>query len=237
MAKRMTDTAKWDDEWFMGLSAPSKLLWFYLCDSCDHAGLWKVNRKLAEFKIGCGIPWEDCLDEFGARVFSVDDEHWHIRKFVEFQYGPTPNDLNKVHKGVLRLLSMYSLPWCFKGPLKGLARGTEGAKEKETDKDKEKEKDSDAENPFSAEAMEQAKAIMAEDAKPKPPVPQAKSFTDFRAMHGRCYIGKDERPDWEALYRVYGWDVMHEMHSTLTEDRIYLNTATQWLSKNFRITG
>lgn len=85
--------------------------------------------------------------------------------------------------------------------------------------------------------LEKAKAIMAADkatgAKPLPP--QAKSFRDFRSVHGRCFIGKDEREDWEALYKTWGWDAMSDMHTTLTDDRIYLNSATQWLSKNYKL--
>ncbi len=145
MARRMTDTAKWDDAWFMGLSASAKLLWFYLCDECDHAGIWNVNRRLAEFKIGCGVSWEDCLHELGDRVTVMPcGERWHIGKFVEFQYGPTPNAANKAHKGVLRLLAIHALPWSFDGASKGHRRGLEGAKEKEKEKalDKEKVKDS-----------------------------------------------------------------------------------------------
>lgn len=90
---------------------------------------------------------------------------------------------------------------------------------------------------FDTEAMAQAKAIMAADAKPKPAIPSPpKSFVDFRAVHGRIFVGRDEKADWEALLRAYEWDAMHEMHETLKEDRIYLNTATAWLSKHYRIT-
>jgi hypothetical protein len=86
------------------------------------------------------------------------------------------------------------------------------------------------------EDMERAKAIMAADAKPKPPLPvPPKHFRDFRAVHGRLHVGKDEREDWEALFKAYEWDAMHDMHNTLKEDRIFLNTATAWLSKNYEV--
>lgn len=88
----------------------------------------------------------------------------------------------------------------------------------------------------SQEDIEKAKAIMAADAKPKPPLPlPAKSFRDFRAVHGRIHVGRDEREDWEALFKAYEWDAMHDMHETLKEDRIYLNNATLWLSKNYEV--
>src|SRR4051812_48432928 len=78
-----------------------------------------------------------------------------------------------------------------------------------------------AEDPFDQESMDRAKAIMAADSAPKPALPAAKSFRDFRAMHGRLFIGKDERDDWEAMFKVYEWDAMHEMHEALRDDRIY----------------
>jgi hypothetical protein len=83
--------------------------------------------------------------------------------------------------------------------------------------------------------MERAKAIMAADAKPKPPLPQSKSFRDFRAVHGRIHVGRDEREDWEALFKAYEWDAMHDMHESIKDDRIFLNNATQWLSKNYEV--
>lgn len=93
-----------------------------------------------------------------------------------------------------------------------------------------------AESLFDPQAMAQAKAIMAADSAPKPPLPMpAKSFTDFRPLHGRCFVGKDERADWESLYRTYGWDAMHAMHEELPEARIYLSVATTWLNTNYKV--
>lgn len=140
MAKRFTDAGKWDDEWFMNLPSCSKLLWVYLCDSCDHAGIWKVNRRLAAFKIGCDINWEESLAALGDRVSVIDGgDRWFIRKFVEFQYGPTPNEKNNAHAGVLRILDRFSLPWCELGASQPLTRGSAGALDMDKDKDSSRE--------------------------------------------------------------------------------------------------
>lgn len=137
MARRMTDTAKWDDDWFMNLSAPTKLLWFYLCDQCDHAGIWKVNRRLAEFKIGSGVDWDSSRTELGDRITEIDEgRRWHIRKFVEFQYGSVYRENNKAHQGVLKALSAFSLPWGEATPPMPLPSPLIGAKEKELELDK-----------------------------------------------------------------------------------------------------
>ena len=52
MAKRFTDNQKWSKSWFMDLEPKDKLLWIYMIDSCDHAGIWEVNWKLTSFMVG-----------------------------------------------------------------------------------------------------------------------------------------------------------------------------------------
>ena len=52
MAKRFTDSEKWKDAWFMDLPSKYKLFWLYLLDECNHAGVWKVNFKVASFYVG-----------------------------------------------------------------------------------------------------------------------------------------------------------------------------------------
>lgn len=236
--KRFTDTDKWDDEWFMELSSPAKLLWFYLCDSCDHAGIWKVNRKLAEFKIKMTIPWEDCLDQFGGRILMIDSEHWHIRKFVEFQYGPIPNDLNKAHKGVLRLLSLYSLPWCFKGPLKGLVRGYEGAKEKETDKEQETEKDSNADLPIIGPTASEHDGVCdpypAGDKRVYPKDRTAKvGLVEWIVHHPRCALGKD-RDLWQGLFDYAGHEAMSHAYQRFPgEGKIWFSAMSDYIHANY----
>lgn len=131
MAKRFTDTAKWDDGWFCSLPPASKFLWTYLCDKCDHAGIWKVNIALAKFHLGSEIDFSP--KQFGDRVVVVNNEKWFLVKFIQFQYGDL-NPSNKAHASVLAILKKEGLS-------KPLVRGLVGAKDKDTDKDKDKETD------------------------------------------------------------------------------------------------
>lgn len=77
----------------MDLSAPLKLLWLYVLDNCDHAGIWKVNVKLAEFKMGVTPPWGEGVgrlpEEFKERVEVAPrlGDYWFIPKFLRHQYG------------------------------------------------------------------------------------------------------------------------------------------------------
>ena len=51
MSKRLTDTEKWKKPFVRGLDDPYKLLWFYILDDCDHAGLWQVDEDVAKILV------------------------------------------------------------------------------------------------------------------------------------------------------------------------------------------
>jgi hypothetical protein len=87
MAKRFTDSAKWDDPWFAELPSKYKLFWVYILDECDHAGIWKVNFRKAQFMIGEPFEQSEVLRYISDRVHKIDESYWLILKFVNFQYG------------------------------------------------------------------------------------------------------------------------------------------------------
>jgi len=103
MAKRLTDSKKWDDDWFLNLSPEHKLLWIYILDKCDHAGVFKVTRKLAEFCLGHQLDWDAVEAAFSDRVIKISEDKWFIPKFLTFQYGKLNPD-NKIHKGIIAIL-------------------------------------------------------------------------------------------------------------------------------------
>ena len=108
MAKRFTDTMKWNEDWFLELSTSNKLFWIYVCDNCDHAGIYKLNKRMFELLIGAKINTDDFLTTINAekdRIILLDNGKWYITKFIEFQYGSTLNPNNRVHKSILKLLN------------------------------------------------------------------------------------------------------------------------------------
>jgi len=164
MAKRMTDTECWGDPWYQGLPPLYKLFWKYICDNCDCAGVWKVNRSLAEFQIGAAIDWESLLSAFNGRIAEVTPEKWHVVKFVEFQYGRLSYNC-KPHIPVIRALEHHGLSQAENERVsnaprkaidvveeknvenervcKGYTKGIHTLEEKEKDKEQEKEEDKD----------------------------------------------------------------------------------------------
>ena len=100
--KRFTETTKWDDPWFRKLSPALKLLWQYVCDKCDSAGVLDYDAELAAFQIGSPAARLD-IEKLGERVSRLPSGKYHITRFIEFQYGTV--DANcKAHKPIIKAI-------------------------------------------------------------------------------------------------------------------------------------
>ena len=130
MAKRYTDSLKWDDPFFADLPNDYKLLWIFILDKCNHAGIYKLNPRMAEFCLGTKYDWNKVLGVFKGRIQSLNEEKWFIPKFIEYQYGVL-TDTNRVHNSIIQILNKEGL------------RTVLGSKDKDKDQDKVKDKDKD----------------------------------------------------------------------------------------------
>lgn len=140
MAKRFTIIEKWQDKWFSNLPIKFKILWLYILDTCDHAGIWESNLKLAGYFIGENYEEEDALSHLGQKIKVLSDSKWFVKKFIHHQYNCSIEGLNpenNAHIGVLKKLSQYNI----EGASKGLASGSIATKDKDKDKVKDKDKD------------------------------------------------------------------------------------------------
>ena len=143
MAKRFTDTEKFNDPWYRRLSLLHKVIWEYLLAECNHAGiLEKLDLELMSFKIGEDISLDD-LKSFEERIVFINEEVIFIPKFITFQYGPL-NPQSKVHASVLKELEKWEIQAPYKTLPKSIDRVSIGlANPIDTLKDKEKDKDKD----------------------------------------------------------------------------------------------
>ena len=129
MAKRFTDTDKWKVPFIRGLDAKYKLLWLYILDDCDHAGIWIVDLEIAGIRCGFTYDEKDVEKNLGPQIEKIKGgSRWFIRDFIDFQYGKL-NPENRAHNSALSILSKYNI--------KPLTRSLQGRKDKDTDKDKE----------------------------------------------------------------------------------------------------
>lgn len=108
MGKRFTDTEKWKKPFIRGLQAPYKLLWLYICDDCDHAGIWQVDIEVAQIRVGEKLCEKKALQFFGDKVITIDGgTKWFIPSFIEFQYPSGLSENNKAHAGIIKILEKY----------------------------------------------------------------------------------------------------------------------------------
>lgn len=140
MAKRFTDTDKWKKGFIKTLEAPYKLLWLYILDECDHAGIWHAEIEVAQLRLGIDITEAEALEAFSDKIERIDGgEKWFIRDFIEFQYGSL-NPENRAHNSVIERLKKVGIDIKSLRPLTSpLQAPVYGAMDMDKDKDKEGE--------------------------------------------------------------------------------------------------
>lgn len=137
MAKRFTDTNKWDHAWIRKLSPRLKCALFYILDKCDHAGIWISDFEAMSFNVGETISQAEFESTFSEKVKPISEDKYFIESFIEFQYGNL-NPLNRVHQSVISKIEKQ-------GAYKTLNSSFQGAKDKDKVKEKEKDKEQDKE--------------------------------------------------------------------------------------------
>ena len=109
MAKRFTDTDKWKKGFIKNLPAKYKLLWLYILDDCNHAGIWDTDFEVASIRIGSKISQKEACKVFAEQIKIFDKGNkWFIPKFIDFQYG-TLNENSRPHQAVIKLLDKYDV--------------------------------------------------------------------------------------------------------------------------------
>ena len=105
MAKRFMDNTIFDKSWYRKLPVRLKIVWFYLINKCNHAGIWECDIDLLSFQICEEYTLEEILEAFGDNLQEIGDNKIYITKFISFQYGLPLNPNVKVHQSVIKLLN------------------------------------------------------------------------------------------------------------------------------------
>ena len=180
MAKRMTDTDKWKKRFIRELKPKHKLLWLYILDDCNHAGIWEIDLDVASIRVGEAVGYKD-LDVFGNKIIMFDNnEKCFIPDFIDFQYGEL-NPNSNVHKSVILLLSRYNL--------EGYMKGTQTPPEPIIDKPAKRFKKPTVED-VSLYCQSRNNFVDAE------------KFFDFYSSNG-WKVGKNAMKDWKAAVRTW----------------------------------
>lgn len=185
--KRFTESTKWDDPWFRKLRPESKLLWQWLLDHCDNAGVVEPDLELASFQVGYQYP-SNALSDLGERIISIGGLKWHIPKFIGFQYGTLSEDC-KPHKQVFQLIEKHGI--------KGYAKGIHTLKEKEKEKDQ--EKDHPEAKPKARGTLDQFREFFVSIG-----LPESDADYTFHKWEGSGWMnGKNPIKDWKATVRQW----------------------------------
>lgn len=200
MAKRFTDSTKWSKPFIRSMKAPYKLLWLYILDECDHAGIWQVDFEVAQVKIGERLNLETALEQLKGKIYPfADGEKWFIPDFIDFQYGVL-NPENRAHNSVIQLLNKYNLLL----ENKPLTSPLQGAMDIDKDKDKDMVKETATLKTFKPPTWNEVanyiwNKVVSEGKKPdKNKIKTvAESLVDFYQSKG-WVVGKVKMKDWKA---------------------------------------
>lgn len=135
MPKRFHATEIWNEDWFVDLTPSEKFLWFFILDDCDHAGIWKPNKRLFNALTGSRINLDDAVLKFNKdkqRVLILPNGRWVLIDFISFQYGHIMNTGNKLHLSILSILNQNEVNLTCLG---GQVQVKHGLKDKDKDKD------------------------------------------------------------------------------------------------------
>lgn len=135
MAKRLTDSEKWRDEWWASLPNDYRMIWLYLVDSCTHAGIWKKDFRGLNFNCNTNITEEDFKSVFGSRIIDRGNFYF-LPKFLRFQYQKGLNSNKPAIVSVRKELSLNNLNTIVRESL-----GNDFLIVKDMDMDKDKDKD------------------------------------------------------------------------------------------------
>ena len=105
---RFTDEKKWSDKWFRSLAPCHKIVWIYICDSCDIAGFYEVDIESIAFHTKLSEEDSKGAIEGLLRGYlgAKDSDLIWIKNFLKHQNNNLLNPNNNCHKGIIKRIEM-----------------------------------------------------------------------------------------------------------------------------------
>lgn len=125
-----------DEAWYGDLSVTQKVAFEYIWAKADCAGVWSVNKKLAEAHLGEKLDWPALVAACAGRVVELDAERVLLRDFVAVNYANLSAEC-KAHIPVFKAMEKHRIEL-----VDSYAIAIRTVPRKDPDKDKEKDTDS-----------------------------------------------------------------------------------------------
>lgn len=85
MAYRLSDTDKWKNPWFRKIPGKYKLLFLYMLDNCDNAGVMHIDFEAISFLIKEEYELDSFKEYLGKQVVFLADDKVIIKSFIVHQ--------------------------------------------------------------------------------------------------------------------------------------------------------
>lgn len=105
--KRFTETTIWEQDWYLELPLKYMKFWDYVKDKCNHAGVFKPEKKIFEIIIRDKIDLPEAIKMFNngkERVVVLKNGRWLLPHFISFQQGSKLNLNNSFHRSIHKQL-------------------------------------------------------------------------------------------------------------------------------------
>lgn len=160
MAKRFTDTDKWNKKWYRELGSGLRDVRQFVLDRCNHIGVWEIDLKTVQHFTNQKIDIEDVRAAFRGKIVFIDQETLLIPDFIEFQYGLLKEE-SRPHQSVIKELKKLNLweeylngfPKSYLTLSDDSPKSCLTLKEQEQDKEQDKEKEKEKEAGFDFEVI------------------------------------------------------------------------------------
>lgn len=111
MAKRFTETEKWRDDWYLSVDNDTRIVYQWLIDNCNIAGLAKKEFKMLNYCCHTNLDEKQLIEKLKGKIFDCGD-FFFIPTFLKHQY---PNGLDSNHpavrsaRSILESFSMFEI--------------------------------------------------------------------------------------------------------------------------------
>lgn len=106
--KRFTDTLKWQNAWFRSLQTKHKILFIYILDSCDNAGVMHLDFELINFVLKENFSLEEFTQIFSSKVIFLSHDKIIIKNFIRYQQGSNKNS-STMAKHIEKLIENHGI--------------------------------------------------------------------------------------------------------------------------------